>query len=102
MFASRWTHDLSFNHWLTNSEVVHAVADRAEGPYHFSDIALPPRGAEYWDGRMTHNPVVRRIGGKYAIYYTGTTYKEDMPTPDHPAADDSPVMADAHEHERIG
>ena len=35
---------------------------------------LPARGEQFWDGRMTHNPVVRKIGSKYVLYYTGTTY----------------------------
>lgn len=52
MFASRWPIDLPFkNHWLTNSEIVHAVSDTPEGPYEFSDVALPPRGEQYWDAR---------------------------------------------------
>ena len=61
-YASRWPRGLPFGpHWLTNSEVVHSVPATPEGPYQFVDVALPPRGAEYWDGQMTNNPVARRI-----------------------------------------
>lgn len=103
LFASRWPHGLSFSpHWLTNSEIVHAVSDTPEGPYVFSDVALPPRGDEFWDGKMTHNPVVRKIGDKYVLYYTGTTYKGPMPTPKNPATDTSPQVDEAHRGERIG
>ena len=102
-FASRWPHSFSFSpHWLTSSEVVHSVSDTPEGPYTFSDVALPPRGDKFWDGKMTHNPVVRKIGDKYAIYYTGTTYKGPMPTPENPATETSPVELEAHHGERIG
>ena len=102
-YASRWPRGLSFGpHWLTNSEVVHSVSDRAEGPYVFSDVALAPRGEAYWDGRMTHNPVVKRIGGKYALFYTGTTYAGETPTPERPTTSDSPLKLDAHRHERVG
>jgi len=102
-YASRWPRGLPFGpHWLTNSEVVHSVSAMPEGPYQFADIALPPRGAAYWDGQMTHNPVVRRIGSQYVLYYTGTTYTGERPTPGHPTAEDSPLKLEAHQGERIG
>ena len=102
-FASRWPHGLPFSpHWLTNSEVVHSVSATPEGPYQFSDVALPPRGPAFWDGQMTHNPVVRKIGGKYVIYYTGTTYAGERPSPGRPVAEDSALKLDAHDGERIG
>ena len=89
-YASRWPHALPFSpHWLTNSEVVHSVSATPEGPYLFAGVALPPRGASFWDGQMTHNPVVRKIGGKYVLYYTGTTYAGERPSPGQPVAEDS-------------
>jgi alpha-L-fucosidase len=102
-YASRWPRGLPFSpHWLTNSEVVHSVSPTPEGPYQFADVALPPRGADHWDGQMTHNPVVRRIGNQYVLYYTGTTYAGERPSPGHPTAEDSPLKLDAHDGERIG
>jgi alpha-L-fucosidase len=102
-YASRWPRGLSFGpHWLTNSEVVHSVADRPEGPYVFSDVALAPRNPESWDGRMTHNPVVLRCGSKYVLYYTGTTYAGETPTPANPTPADSVLKLDAHDGERVG
>ena len=102
-YASRWPRALSFGpHWLTNSEIVHSVADSAEGPFTFSDVAIAPRGEQYWDGKMAHNPVVRRMGSKYLLYYTGTTYKGPMPTPTNPTTADSPLKLDAHDGERVG
>lgn len=102
-YASRWPRGLPFGpHWLTNSEVVHSVSTSPEGPYRFVGVALPPRGAEYWDGQMTHNPVVRRIGDKYVIYYTGTTYKGERPSPGNPTTETSPLKLEAHHGERIG
>ncbi len=88
MFASRWSDQLTFApHWVTNSEVVHAVSDTPEGPYVFADVALPPRSPEYWDGRMTHNPTIHRHpDGRYILFYTGTTYDEPLPTPQTPAS----------------
>ncbi len=103
MFASRWPKGFAFSpHWLTNSEIVHAVSDTPQGPYKFSDVALAPRGAEFWDGKMTHNPAIRKSGDTYLLYYTGTTYKGEMPTPANPTTETSDLKLDAHRHERIG
>lgn len=103
MYASRWTKKLSFEiYWLTNSEIVHAVSDKPEGPYSFSDVVLAPRGEQYWDGKMTHNPAIRKIGNTYLLYYTGTTYKGDMPDENNLITAESEKKLDAHQHERIG
>ncbi len=70
MFYSRWETDLGWA-WVTDSEVAHAVSESPFGPFEFRDVALPPRGAEFWDGMCTHNPTVRKFGDKYYIYYMG-------------------------------
>lgn len=75
MFASRWPKDISFHPgWMTNSEVVHAVADTPEGPYTFKAVALPARGPGFWDGRSTHNPTIRKHGDTYLLYYMRSTH----------------------------
>jgi hypothetical protein len=75
MFASRWPKDISFHPgWMTNSEVVHAIADQPEGPYTFKAVALPARGVEFWDGRATHNPTIRKHGDTYLLFYIGSTH----------------------------
>jgi hypothetical protein len=74
MFASRWPKDISFHPgWMTDSEVVHAVSATPEGPYTFKAVALPARGPEYWDGRATHNPTIRKHGDTYLLFYLGST-----------------------------
>ncbi|MBN2105606.1 alpha-L-fucosidase [bacterium] len=103
MFASRWPRALPFTpHWLTNSEIVRAVSDTPEGPYTFQEVVLPPRGKEFWDGKMTHNPVIRKVDNTYLLFYTGTTYQGDMPTSENPTTRNSALKLDAHRHERIG
>ena len=103
MFASRWSNSTGFSpYWLTNSEIVHAVSDSPEGPYKFSDVALPARGAEFWDGQMTHNPAIRKYGDTYLLYYTGTTYKGARPSKDNPVGETDPLKLEAHTQERIG
>lgn len=103
LFASRWSSSTPFSpYWLTNSEIVHAVSDRAEGPYKFSDVALPPRGSEFWDGQMTHNPAIRKYGDTYLLYYTGTTYKGARPSAENPVGETDALKLEAHQGERIG
>jgi len=81
MFASMWTKSVAFTpNWLTNSRVVRATARQPEGPYTYVEDVLPPRGGSFWDGKMTHNPTVHRVGNTFLLFYTGTTY--DAPIPD--------------------
>ncbi|MCB1120983.1 MAG: glycoside hydrolase family protein, partial [Verrucomicrobiae bacterium] len=72
LFYSRWERALGFA-WVTDSEVAHAVSSSPFGPFEFKDVALPPRGAEFWDGLCTHNPTVHKFGDKYYLYYMGNT-----------------------------
>ena len=106
LYASRWPRALAFApHWLTNSEVVHATSPRPEGPYTFSSVVLPPRGAEHWDGRMTHNPTIHRAPGKegpYLLYYTGTTFEGPAPTPETPEPPGSPRPQVSRNNQRVG
>lgn len=84
MYVSRFPKSLPFHPgWMVASEIAHAVADVPQGPYRFSDVALPARGAQYWDGRSTHNPRILKRGHKYyLIYIWGLPIR--LPTP--PAA----------------
>jgi len=100
MFADRWSKDLGFGAWVTNSEVVHAVSDTPEGPYQFSDIALPARGKEYFDGLATHNPRIIYYEGLYYIYYFGTAY--DFPVPKSGIATEDNWFERAWMNKRIG
>lgn len=84
MFASRWSRKLNFGNWVTSSEVVHAVADTPIGPYKTLEVVLPARGKEYWDGMCTHNPRIVKYGDRYLLYYFGTTYDFEQPTPESP------------------
>jgi lysophospholipase L1-like esterase len=103
MFASRWPNSTPFSpYWLTNSEIVHAVSKTPEGPFEFSDVALPARSAEFWDGQMTHNPAIRKFGNTYLLYYTGTTYKGQRPSATNPVGETDALELEAHQGERIG
>lgn len=74
MFASRWPKKYPFHPgWGLASEIVRAVSLTPEGPYQFAEVVLPARGAGYWDGRSTHNPVIQKCGDDYLLFYIGTT-----------------------------
>jgi hypothetical protein len=82
MFASRWPKKYPFfAGYIFYSEIVQAVADRPEGPFEFQEVVLKERGAEYWDGRMTHNPTIHKHGETYVLFYIGSTYSGQGPSP---------------------
>ncbi len=84
MFASRWSKDVGFGNWVSNSEVVRAVSDTPLGPYSFQEVVLPARGPEFFDGMCTHNPRIVRYRDKYLLYHFGTTYDFPMPDKENP------------------
>lgn len=71
LFYSRWPREFGMSAWVTHSEIAHAVADSPFGPFTFVNVALPPRGPEFWDGMVTHNPNAHCFNGKYYLYYMG-------------------------------
>lgn len=75
MYASRWPKMLPFHPgWMIASEIVHATSNTPEGPYIFEDVALGPRGAQFWDGRSCHNPKIVKYKDTYILYYMGSTH----------------------------
>ncbi|SKB54514.1 hypothetical protein SAMN05660841_01131 [Sphingobacterium nematocida] len=80
MFASRWPKKNPFHpSWMVSSEVVRASSRTLEGPYEFQEVVLPARGAQYWDGRATHNPSITKVGDEYVLFYMGSTHPFDDP-----------------------
>jgi hypothetical protein len=103
MYASRWSKKLPFfTSWMTDCEIVHAVADAATGPYEFADVALEKRGAQYWDGQACHNPKIMRHDGKYILYYMGSTHPfEPFPEGRDPNITGKHCIT-ARSHKRVG
>ena len=68
MFSSRWNKELGFGwHWVYNSEIIHSVADKPEGPYSYLRTVLPRRGRAYFDGMSTHNTCIKEYNGKFYL-----------------------------------
>lgn len=72
LFYSRWPEALGWV-WVSHSEIAHATSPTPYGPFTFKNVALPVRGAQFWDGLTTHNPTIIKSKGKYYLYYMGTT-----------------------------
>jgi hypothetical protein len=103
MFASRWPKHLPFHPgWLVASEVVRAISDTPEGPYEFQEVVFAARGAQYWDGRSTHNPHITKHGDTYVIYYMGSTSPLPDVLPEEPFGADDPRCIVARANKRIG
>ncbi len=82
LFASRWPKRYPFfEGYVFLSEIVRATSPTPDGPFRFAEVVLPPRGEQFWDGRMTHNPTIHKIGDKYLLYYIGSTYPGKPPDP---------------------
>lgn len=103
MFASRWSKDLPMHPgWLVSSEIVRAVSDTPEGPYRFEEVVLPSRGAEYWDGRSTHNPQIVKHLNTYILYYMGSTHPFKDVSADEQFNLNDPRCIVARSNKRIG
>lgn len=88
MFSSHWKKEWGFGwNWVYNSEIIHSISDRPEGPYQFYRVVLPRRGRQYFDGMNTHNTCIRYYNGKYYLYYMGTTYGGDIPQGEEQSAE---------------
>lgn len=66
--------------WMIAGEIVHTVSENPAGPYRFQDVALPPRGTQYWDGCSTYNPQITKYNGRFYLFYGGTRHPYVQPT----------------------
>ncbi len=92
MFYSRWPHgkrpldDDSMNYifdgfrgWNKYSEIAYAVADKIGGPYKFVKTILKGDGDKNkWDRFTMHNPLVRKFGNYYYLYYISNSYDSTL------------------------
>ena len=72
VFFSRWDARKGMGGWIKGSEIAHAVADSPEGPYEVLDIIFAPRPG-YWDATTCHNPLIKKVDGKYCLFYMGNS-----------------------------
>ena len=74
LFYSRWKRSLTFNAWLTHSEIAHAVSDSPDGPYTYVNTVLDFQKDFYEPGDRisAHGPKIQCFGGKYYLYFSST------------------------------
>ena len=70
VFFSRWNSKKGMGGWINSSEIAHAVADSPEGPFEYVSTVLAPR-AGYFDATTCHNPSIKKVDGKYCLFYMG-------------------------------
>ena len=73
VFFSRWPAAKRMGGWINASEIAHAVADTPEGPYTVLGTVLAPRGPGHWDATTCHNPHIKKIGDRFALFYMGNS-----------------------------
>lgn len=101
MFASRIPKNQPFQPgWMFLSEVVRASSDTPWGPFTFEEVVLQERGAQFWDGRMTHNPRILKWKGKYLLFYVGTSFA--FPIPEEAIEGPDPRTMVARSNKRVG
>lgn len=76
VFYSRWDANKGMGGWLNGSEICQAVADNAEAEFKHLRVVLKPRGPDFWDGTTCHNPLIKKVDGKYALFYMGNANKK--------------------------
>ena len=66
-YYSRWRGE--HRHWLTDSEVCHAIADAPEGPFEHTGLVLHQRNADGWDVIDSHSQYALVADGRVLLYY---------------------------------
>jgi hypothetical protein len=73
LFFSRWAASKKMGGWINSCEIAHAVADTPESEFKYVDTILAPRGPGFWDGTTCHNPLIKKVDGKYCLFYMGNS-----------------------------
>ncbi len=72
VFFSRWKAEKKMSGWINGSEIVHAVANSPEEPFTVLETVLQPRPG-YFDATTCHNPLIKKVDGKYLLFYMGNS-----------------------------
>jgi hypothetical protein len=75
LFAARWTSQLGVDPgWRSHSEIAHFTAPSPLGPFTFHDVALRGTHREgSWEKFAPHNPLIKKFGDTYALFYIART-----------------------------
>lgn len=83
LFTERWPKQYRVDPgWRSHSEIAHYVADKPEGPFRFSEVALKGTGKKTWDRYGVHNPAIHKVGDRYVLLYIAN---DNPKMPPHPS-----------------
>jgi len=68
-YYGRWPKELGHDGWLTDTEIVHSVADRPEGPFVPTGVIVASRNALGWDLANAHNSYAIVADSRICLYY---------------------------------
>lgn len=72
LFFSRWIAKKGMAGWINGCEICRAVSNHPEGPFEYVETVLAPRPG-YFDATTCHNPSIKKVDGKYALFYMGNS-----------------------------
>ncbi|TYP98417.1 glycosyl hydrolase family 43 [Sphingobacterium allocomposti] len=72
LFYSRWKKEKGMSGWIRGSEIAHAIADTPYSSFKHHSVVLQPRPG-HWDSTTCHNPLIKKIDGKYYLFYMGNS-----------------------------
>ncbi len=75
LFAARWTSKLRVDPgWRSHSEIAHFTSKSPAGPFAFQQTVLAGTHQEgSWERYAPHNPLIKRFGDTYALFYIART-----------------------------
>ncbi|MEO6232944.1 MAG: glycoside hydrolase family protein [Ferruginibacter sp.] len=72
LFFSRWDAKKGMGGWIKGSEISHAVSKSPDGPFEVINTIRAPRPG-YWDATTCHNPLIKKVDGKYCLFFMGNS-----------------------------
>jgi hypothetical protein len=72
VFFSRWDAKKGMGGWIRGSEIAHATSTSAGTPFQYVETILAPRPG-YFDATTCHNPFIKKVDGKFCLFYMGNS-----------------------------
>ncbi len=73
MFYSRWKKEKGMGGWIKGSEICRAEADSPFHQFEHKQVILSPRGEGFWDATTCHNPLIKKVGDEYLLFFMGNS-----------------------------
>lgn len=73
LFYSRWKKEKGMGGWLNGSEICRAEANSPFDTFEHKQVILAPRGEGFWDATTCHNPLIKKVGDKYLLFFMGNS-----------------------------